>query len=110
MTYATFDDNFADHPKVAGLSDPAFRLHVAGICYAARHLTDGVLPADEVPRLVRRFKRTAVTELVKAGMWCDANGDGTYRIHDYLDWNLSRAQVLERRERARKNARKRWDG
>lgn len=108
MAYASFDDCFADHPKIAGLSDQAFRLHVAGILYCARHLTDGLLAGDEVPRLVRRFKKTALDDLVDRGLWRPAVGGAAYVIHDYLDWNLSREQVLERRANAVKAAKARW--
>ena len=107
MPYANLDDNFADHPKIAGLSDAAFRLHVAGICYSARHLTDGLLAADEAPRLVRRFRKAALNELLDRGLW-DRVLDGAYAIHDYLDWNPSRATVEKRREDARKAAGSRW--
>lgn len=108
MPYASFDDHFPDHPKIAPLSDAAFRLHVAGICYAARHLTDGIVPAVEVPRLVRAYRKTSLAALTaEAALWVPRPG-GDYEIHDYLDWNLSRAKVLERRENAAKLARKRW--
>lgn len=103
MSYAAFDDHFADHPKVAALSDGAFRLHVAGILYCSRHLTDGLVPADEAPRLVRRFRRQALVELVERGIWRPVGTAGdAYEIHDYLDWNLTREQVLDRREKSRK--------
>jgi hypothetical protein len=97
MAFAQFDDNFADHPKVAGLTDPAFRLHVAGILYCGRHLTDGLIAADEVPRLVRNYRRPALAELVDRALWITVL-DGAYSIHDYLDWNESREKVLKRRE------------
>lgn len=40
MSWFHLDDNFPDHRKVAGLSDAAFRLHVAGLAYCSRGLTD----------------------------------------------------------------------
>lgn len=89
MPYLNLDDNFADHPKVDRLSDGAFRLHVAGLCHAAKHLTDGVIPADRPPRLIPRFKPQYVTELVTQGLWVER--DGVYELHDYLDWNKSKA-------------------
>ncbi len=101
MAFAQFDDAFADHRKVAGLSDAAFRLHVAGILYCSRHLTDGFIDGIEVPRLVRRFRKAALTELVEAGLWRDQAELG-FVIHDYLDWNPSRDVVLERKEKAKK--------
>jgi hypothetical protein len=108
VPHAKFDDRFAEHPKVASLSDAAFRLHVAGILYCARLLTDGLIDKDEVSRLVRRFRKTALAELVDKGLWHEHGSIHCYEIHDYLQWNDSRAEVEERRERARKNARKRW--
>jgi hypothetical protein len=106
MAYATFDDMFPDHPKVAPLSDQAFRLHVAGICYCSRHLTDGLVAADDVPRLVRRFRKAALDELVDRMLWAPAGGGLAYSIHDYLDWNLSREKVEERRRVAQLNGKK----
>lgn len=100
MTFLALDDQFPDHRKVAGLSDAAFRLHVAGLAYCARHLTDGHIPGEEIPRLVRRFRKTAPSELVDAGLWMPALND--YVVHDYLQWNPSREQVLARREKATK--------
>jgi hypothetical protein len=94
------DDNFTDHPKVDALSDSAFRLHVAGLCYCAKHLTDGHVPADRVGRLVPRFRRSALDELMERRLWLPA--DAGYSIHDYLDWNDSREHVIAQRERLRK--------
>ena len=99
MAWAKFDDGFADHPKVRRLSDAAFRLHVAGILYCARWLTDGVVTAEALPDLVRRYKPSATTELVACGMWREAAGGDAYVIHDYLEWNDSREKVERRRTR-----------
>lgn len=100
MAFVHLDDQFPDHTKVAGLTDAAFRLWVAGIAYCARGLTDGVIQADDVPRLVRKHKRASVAELITAGLWTPAFD--SYVVHDYLQWNPSRAKVLERKERAAK--------
>lgn len=99
MAHAQFDDLYADHPKVAGLSDAAFRLHTTGILYCARNLTDGLISADDVPRLVRKFRRAALVELVERGLWGNVLDDA-YSIHDYLDWNPSKAEVEKRRAKA----------
>jgi hypothetical protein len=96
MPYVTFDDNFADHAKVAGLTDAAFRLHVAGILYCARQMSDGLIPAEEVKRLVRKPRQTSIDELLDRGLWVSIL-DGAYAIHDYLDWNDSRETILKRR-------------
>jgi hypothetical protein len=117
MPYLNLDDNFADHPKVDALSDGAFRLHVSGLNYAARKLTDGHVEKHRVHRLMPVFKKAYLDELIDAGMWMSAKGG--YDIHDYLEWNKSRAWWEERREkeakriaewRARKNNRRNEDG
>jgi hypothetical protein len=89
MPYLNMDDNFPDHPKVDGLSDGAFRLHVSAMCYAAKHLTDGYIPPERVSRLTPRYKPGQRDELIKAGLW--VGHDTGHLIHDYLDWNKSRA-------------------
>lgn len=114
MPWVNLDDQFPEHPKVDGLSDAAFRLHVAGICYCNRHLTDGFVPTNRVRRLVPKFKQTALDELVGYGMWKPHPPDGyLYEIHDFLDWNRSRDQVVSERERkskgGKKGAQQRWD-
>lgn len=113
MTWANFDDNFADHPKVSGLTDGAFRLHTSGILYCARYLTNGVVPVSQVPRLTPTYKSAYVTELCGGGdpLW-HLESDG-YHIHDYLQWNRSREQILSERRRkseaGRRGARRRWN-
>ena len=109
MTWVKLDDAFPDHPKVDGLSDGAFRLHVAALCYSGRHLTDGALAADRVSRLVPRFRRSYVTELVEAGLWEAV--DGGWSIHDFLAYNPSaekvkadRAAAAERMKQARRRS------
>ncbi len=105
MPYLNLDDNFPDHPKVDQLSDGAFRLHVSGMCYAAKHLTNGVILAERVPRLVPKFRPAHLAELTalsgsptgRQALWRQV-GD-TYEIHDYLDWNKSREWWETKRQR-----------
>jgi hypothetical protein len=110
VTWAKFDDNFADHPKVVALSDGAFRLHATGIIYCARYLTDGEVPVGQVPRLTPHYNPSHLRELVVAGLW-KAEG-AVYLIHDYTQWNTPRAKVLAakkaRSEGGRKGAKRRW--
>lgn len=106
MTWIKLDDNFADHPKIAPLTHGAFRLHVAGICYCARHLTDGIIASDDIPRLIRGYRAAHLTELTDRGLWLPIL---TYmEIHDYLQWNPSRKDVEATRDMARQKAYKRW--
>lgn len=90
MTWVRIDDGFADHPKICGLSDAAFRLHVHAFCYASRQLTDGFIPVRWLTG-GRGKEPKAVQILVDAGLW-EAT-DGGYRIHDYLKYQQSRETV-----------------
>lgn len=96
MPYLNMDDNFADHPKIDALSDGAFRLHVAGLCFCAKNTTDGIVEAIRVPRLTRTYKASFLKELLAATIWLE-HPQG-YEIHDYLDWNKSRAWWDKKRE------------
>jgi len=100
MPYLNLDDGFADHPKVDALTDGAFRLHVAGMNYCARKLTDGVVEKHRVHRLMPVYKPSYLKELLAANIWLPHPGG--YEIHDYLDWNKSKAWWDERREKEAK--------
>ena len=90
MTWLRFDDGFADHPKVAALSDAAFRGLVAAICYCGRHLTDGRVLRCLFQRLGISSK--AAAELERAG-FLERDGDDAVIVHDYLEYQPSRAKV-----------------
>lgn len=105
MSWAKLDDSVATHPKISRLDSDALVLWVMGLCYCQRHLTDGAIPAHIVPTLapnqVRRPTKATGT-LVQVGLW-HPTVDG-FQVHDYLDWNDSRAATEARkaRDRARK--------
>ncbi|MFJ3037760.1 hypothetical protein [Streptomyces tendae] len=98
MPWVKLDDRFPSHRKVALLSDRAFRLHVSAICWCSENLTDGRIADRELPLVakIRGVKATAQA-LADAGLW-DRTDDG-WEIHDYLDFNPSREQVLAERKK-----------
>jgi len=98
MPWVKLDDRFPSHRKVALLSDRAFRLHVSAICWCAENLTDGHISDRELTLVanIRAIKATA-KQLEEAGVW-DRTDEG-WLIHDYLDYNPSREQVLLERKR-----------
>jgi hypothetical protein len=117
MTWVALDDKMPDHPKIVGLSDGAFRLYVSAIAYSNRHLTDGIIRAEAVSGLMPRYRKAYLTELIDRMLWVETTA-GVYEIHDYLDWNKSRAEVEEhltrvskaRSEAGKKGAAARWGG
>jgi hypothetical protein len=90
MPWAKLDESFPDHPKVASIGDKAFRLHVTAICYCARMLTDGEVPAHILQRIGATKRLTA--DLEAAGLW-EPTSRGSWVIHDFLEYNPSREQV-----------------
>jgi hypothetical protein len=115
MPWVRFDDDFPINRKVAGLSDAAYRLHSSAIFWCARNLTDGFLPKDDLDDVcarVRTPKRFAA-ECVRRDVWHPAGRDcpsenciapvdkDGWVIHDYLDFQPSKEQVLRDRLAAR---------
>lgn len=107
MSWVRLDDQFPIHRKVDSLSDPAFRLHVSAICWCARNTTDGYVSeadlAAAAPRTMKRPDRF-VPELVRRGVWSSA-ADG-WTIHDYLDYQPSKARIEEDRKKNAQRQRK----
>lgn len=117
MTWVKLDDGFAEHPKIVGLSDGAFRLLVASFCYCGRWGTDGLLPQGAL-----KMKPAHVRELISRGNWhesghecgtCPAIANGAHYVHEFLVHNPSAEEVEvaqgRRKEKARKAARARWE-
>jgi len=99
--WVRLDDGFPEHPKILRLSDGAFRLHVTAMCWSARQLTDGRIPALWVPR----DRRVAVHELTAPELWERIDDD--YLVHDWQDWNPSAADIAQiRKNRAERQ--RRW--
>lgn len=123
MAWVKVDDQMADHPKFTGLdrfAPLALALQLRAFCYASRHLTDGFLPAGVIPSLIDGFESWGIETggvrgmfavgsdgdefdwpaiMVSAGLW--EQREGGYVIHDYLDYNPSKEQVLKHRKEAK---------
>jgi hypothetical protein len=91
-TFIKVHDGIEDHPKIAPLSDKAFRLLVTTWAWCSKHLTDGRVP---IAIWKRRGTKAARAELVAAGM-VDPH-DGHVEMHDYLQHQRSAAEVEENR-------------
>lgn len=108
MTWAKLDDRFHAHPKTMRVwrTNPrALGLLVLALSWSAAYEQDGYVP-DEMfagwePDGGECNK--AISVLVEAG-FLHRNGDG-YDIHDFLDFNPSRAELAEQREGQRERQR-----
>ena len=88
-------------------------LFVRAVTYCARHLTDGRLRPNVVESLVplQRDRERQVKMLIDVGLLYDH--EGQFYVHDYLDYNPSRDETAEKREKDRvrkEEARKRQNG
>ncbi len=106
MPWLKIDDQFPGHRKVRRLSDSAFRLHTTALCACAHDLTDGKVTREDIedmPGVKKRYVERSISDLTRAKVWQirDEDGTGVWWIHDYLDYNPSRAEVMAGREQAR---------
>lgn len=114
--WARLDDAILDNPKIIAAGPLGFALHVAAITWCARNLTDGFIPKRRVSQLLDLSSvqvseatggrvRHAVTtddvaaDLAQIGLWHDHGP--TWELHDFLEYNHSRAEVLAEREQRR---------
>ncbi len=98
MAWVRIHDGALSHPKLVSFIDwrNPFDVWVWGLSYAQMHLTDGFIPKAALPNSTAL--RTAA-KLVDAQLWHD-QGTG-YQVHDYLDWNDSKATILRERKKSR---------
>lgn len=97
MPWAKLDDTFHAHPKTAEAGTLGVGLFAIALSHCSQYLTDGFVSEAVLRRLIPDVEDPmAVAErLVKAGYFETANGG--FQIHDYLDYNPSRAKVLKER-------------
>jgi hypothetical protein len=130
MAWAAIDDAILDNPKLGRAGALGLLLHLAAISWCARNLSDGRLPKHKVPCLlnlagvyvvpgndpgvprrgpvaadpVRPDVEAIADHLAAVGLWHD-RGE-SWELHDYLKYNPSRAEVLERRAATRTRVQK----
>lgn len=104
MTWTKLGDEFAD--ECWTLSDAAFRLHVEGLLWANRMVTNGQLAKDDMRRWSHNPE--AAEELVSVGWWEDHGGH--YLIVHHLGYQRTKEQIarqslVNRANRAKGKAR-----
>lgn len=110
MTWLRVDDNMMEHPKIIGLSNDAFRLHLRGLAYCSRQLTDGHVPEAIVGSLMSHLENPQVdgtktmAELNEKKLWRRTRTG--YTIANFKEWNPTRQEV-EAKRRAKSEAGKR---
>lgn len=121
MAWIKIDDQFADHPKVRSVGPFGAALQVAAFCHCGKYLTDGFLSFAVAEALAQALACKFGTQdgkvwtpaltcgmvgrdaremdwakiMVDARLWDEAPGG--YVVHDYLDYNPSKEEVLAQR-------------
>ena len=109
--WARIDDHFYLNPKNTQIDRDEQDLFLVGNTYCNLELTDGYIPAGKLLTLMEwakipcpprakqnRSKAEAIaSRLVQHGYWEAAAGG--YRVHDFLDWNRSKEQIVGVRDR-----------
>lgn len=102
MSWARFDDGYLENPKVEAAGPLAEHLDMRGIIYCARNETDGRVTKSALRRLSFGLSRVEqrVNALVQSGRWT-VHPNGGWLIHDFLEYNPSKAQKNADRAKAR---------
>lgn len=113
------DDGFATDPKVLEAGPLGLAMQVAALCYCNQKLTDGRLPRPVAAMLIDTTDLgitwdSIVDQLVALGMWhqpghdCDSCPpiERGFYLHDYLEFQPSREEVLELRAKRSEAGRK----
>lgn len=116
MTWSVFDDGAPKHPKARAAGNEAWGLWAAAVMYCNRWLTDGrvtlaalandCLPVPIAPARARKLAEKLCEAKIRpdgVGMFTEAGKD-VWDVHDFLEWNKSKAEVEAKRaaDRARK--------
>ncbi len=97
MGWVKLDDAFHAHPKVLAAGLEATGLFVMSLSYSASYLTDGHITNQWVQMTAGKRWEQLANRLVEVGLW-NPLPEG-FQVHDYADWNFTRAQVLDRRRK-----------
>ena len=105
MGFIRLSDDYNDHPKFDWLCDGAFRLWHQGMGFCRKYQTDGLIPINSLRKL-KAYSPKRMQKLLtpwQAGanpLWTEMPGRGV-QVHDYLEWNLSKAEAQEDRDAAK---------
>ena len=100
MSWVRSDDNEPNHAKVFRAGVAAYGFFQAAKCYCSRNLTDGFIPIGDLSIVFPgvTFKQAAKFAMKLTECKLFEVEEKGYRVHDYLHYNPSRDQIVERRE------------
>jgi hypothetical protein len=105
MVWVKLDDSYPTHPKMVAAGPLGLALQTSAICYSNRYLTDGYIPTKVAKKLLDLDElpgigwKSIANRLVEVGAWREVPGG--YQIHDYAEYQPSKAEVEEGRRAAK---------
>lgn len=110
MSWAKLDDGFWMHPKIVRAGNESAGIFCRCLSYCGAYLTDGLIP-EPVAMSIAGSKK-ALDHAIAAGL-LERLDSGSVVVRDYADYNPLRGQIeaerAERKDRASRAARKRWE-
>ena len=104
---AVVDTAMIEDTRMLGLPRGVRLLHIEALVWCKLRRTDGLIPRGALPRMTDEPDAAdAAARLVRAGLW--ESDEAGWRIVDYADTQMSRAQVERKVQLARK-ARDRYE-
>lgn len=108
--WVKLDDGFFRNPKARAVGQRGRELYLASLCWSAANLTDGYIPRSAASQVGADAGIKAASVRSLYGRLSDAglvhgNGDG-WVIHDFLEFQPSKADTLVQRERHREAQRR----
>lgn len=94
--FARLSLDYADHPKIAVLSDAAFRTHIEMILYSRRYMTDGAI----AKQIAKRWPEHCLKELLSNDQNTPSlqlNDDGSYQLHGFDEMQETRSEIEHKR-------------
>jgi len=109
MAWARIEDCMKDHPKILAAGPLLELIQYRALQYANRFLTDGFVPFAALPALAVGLEALGLpvdwpAAMVRARLWSGRRGG--FVVHDFLEWNLSRNEVLAARKQKSKAGKK----
>jgi hypothetical protein len=101
VSWVRFDDASGGNAKFLRAGLAAEGLHKRAVCWSNAQLSDGFVPAEWVQQqtfnLKSRERVALIDAMLREGLFEPVPGG--YRIHDYLDYQPSRAEVEAKRRK-----------
>ena len=100
MPWTKLDDGFYLNPKVAGLTDGAYRLYIQALNYSCDQLTDGEIRTPILNMLISGSPATVkkrAAELVEAGLW--VKSPRGWVINDFAEYQPTAAEIRRKSEK-----------